>query len=178
MLCTAWPHVSPVAFAGVRAIVGRRAGIMRGSWHGPARTCVRRGGHGRLAFDPFCPPSWPGTQCTSQQGVVQHCDPVPSMACSAVQGRGSSAEDASRHCLLCRQAGGGRECGGVRLVVRRSAGRQASVASVGRRTSSHVVGVLGWGAVDWSSDTNCLLVGGFEQAPDSERFGFSSVLLL
>lgn len=131
---------------------------MRGSWHGPARTCVRRGGHGRLAFDPFCPPSWPGTQCTSQQGVVQHCDPVPSMACSAVQGRGSSAEDASRHCLLCRQAGGGRECGGVRLVVRRSAGRQASVASVGRRTSSHVVGVLGWGAVDWSSDTNCLLV--------------------
>jgi hypothetical protein len=62
---------------------------------------VREGDTDAWPSIPFAP-SWAGTQCSQQGGVQQRCNPA---AVNGVQCRGSSPEEASRHCIACRQAG-------------------------------------------------------------------------
>lgn len=123
MLCTAWPHVSPVAFAGVRAIVGRRAGIMRGSWHGPARTCVRRGDTD----------AWPSIPSAPRLGLAR----------SALANRGLCST-----AILCRQwravqcrAGG--PLRRTHRVIACFADRPGAVASAAEYVSSFVAAQAG-----------------------------------
>jgi hypothetical protein len=131
---------------------------MRGSWHGPARTCVRRGDTDAWPSIPSAPRLGLARSALAKQGVVQHCDPA---AVNGVQCSAGGPLRRTHRVIACFADRSGAVASAAEYVssfVAAQAGRQASVASVGRRTSSHVVGVLGWGAVDWSSDTNCLLV--------------------
>jgi hypothetical protein len=108
------PHLSG-GLAGVRALLassssgGIMARISRLTRAGNQQEAdivhVREGDTDACPSIPFAP-SWAGTQCRRQQGrgggCVQRCNPC-CRQWRAVQG--SSAEEASRHCIACRQAG-------------------------------------------------------------------------
>jgi hypothetical protein len=153
---------------------------MRGSWHGPARTCVRRGDTDAWPSIPSAPRLGLARSALAKQGVVQHCDPA---AVNGVQCSAGGPLRRTHRVIACFADRSGAVASAAEYVssfVAAQAGRQAGIGRV--RRSSDVV-PRRWGT--WVGGGRLVLghellagVGGFEQAPESERFGFSSVLLL